>query len=464
MGGQSQKRQVKSLEASRDDAEQNLAGSSVSVIHQTSGKENSFNNSDDLMGKFVARQNMQKAYSRVVSNKGAPGVDGMPVSELKEYLKCKWPEIREQLLKGEYHPAPVRRVEIAKPNGGIRKLGIPTVLDRLIQQGLQQILSSIFEPTFSKHSYGFRPGRSATQALKRAKSYVQNGARYVVDMDLEKFFDKVNHDLLIERVRRKVKDDRVITLIRRYLKAGVMENGIATMNSKGTPQGGPLSPLLSNIILTDLDFELERRGHNFCRYADDCNIYVKSEKAGNRVLKSITKFVESKLKLKVNREKSAVDRPWKRKFLGYSLTSQIKSRLRVHKDSIRKFKTKVKQLCRIGRGMNIRTFIKDYLNPVIRGWSNYFKDADTTQFAKALDTWLRHRIRVLLWRQWSKPKVRYRKLCALGVDPKDAHMLANVSKGPWRMCHRQSKIHLALSVSIMEQLGLKSVFKIINRC
>ena len=458
MEGKSQKKKVQILEANGGESERNSEGSTICATHLTSGKNNSRHSTTELMEQLVAKPNMEMAYHKVRSNKGAPGIDGVTVEGLKDHLWKEWEEIKEALLNGDYQPQAVRRVEIPKPNGGKRKLGIPTVMDRVIQQALQQILTPIFEPTFSENSFGFRPRRSAQQAIRKAQGYIRQGRRWVVDIDLEKFFDKVNHDILMERIRRKIKDNRILTLIRRYLNGGIMENGILKPNREGTPQGGPLSPLLSNIMLTDLDKELERRGHLFCRYADDCNIYVKSEKAGIRVLESITKYLEKKLKLKVNREKSAVGRPWFRKFLGFSFTSQKKTRVRVHQKSITRFKEKIKGLCRLGRGWNQQNFIKEKLNPVIRGWGNYFK-ADTYSFAKDLDAWIRRRLRIILWRQWGSIRAKYRKLIDRGVNPRKAYMMSNSSKGPWRMSGFSTMAE-ALPYTYFEEKGLVSLYRI----
>ena len=324
-----------------------------------------------LMERVIERSNMAQALKRVERNKGAAGVDDMQVESLRAHLKDQWPKVKEQLLNGSYRPQPVRRVEIPKPGGsGVRKLGIPTVLDRLIQQALGQVLNPIFDSGFSDSSYGFRSGRSTHQAVQQARKQVESGKRWVVDMDLEKFFDRVNHDILMARVARKVKDKRVLLLIRRYLQAGILENGLITASVEGTPQGGPLSPLLSNILLDDLDKELESRGLTFCRYADDCNIYVKSRRSGERVLASITSFLERKLKLKVNGDKSAVARPWHRKFLGYSMTFQQKPRLKVADQSVKRFKEKLKEAFHRGKGRNLGKFIEQELNPVLRGWGN----------------------------------------------------------------------------------------------
>ncbi len=462
MKGKSQKRELQLLEANGGDLGRNPRGSTGSVIHPTSGMNTSVDSTTELIERLVARPNMLKAYRKVIANRGAPGVDGISTKGLKSYLNENWNRIKEELLEGGYCPHPVRRVEIPKPGGqGKRKLGIPTVMDRLLQQALHQILSPIFEPTFSESSYGFRPNRSAYQAVEKAKSYISEGRRWVVDMDLEKFFDKVNHDILMERIRRKVKDKKILILIRRYLKAGVMENGMLKVNAEGTPQGGPLSPLLSNIMLTDLDRDLERRGHAFCRYADDCNIYVKSEKAGKRVLESMVKFVEKKLKLKVNREKSAVGRPWKRKFLGFSFTIHYRTKIRVHKKSIEKIKQKVKALCRMGRGWNLEEFIKRKLTPVIRGWINYFKHADTHTYARLLDAWIRRRLRGLLWKQWGKARVKERKLLQAGIIPAKAYMMARCSKGPWRMSG-YAVMAEALPYTYFEEKGLISLYEMVR--
>lgn len=462
MEGQSQKSGMRYPKAHEGESEQYSEGSTKSVIHPTSGEEPSIQRRSWLMEKLVSRENMIKAYDRVKSNKGAPGVDGLTVGAFKVYLKEHWPAIRQQLLEGTYHPQPVRRVEIPKPNGGKRKLGIPAVLDRLIQQAIHQVLVPHFEPTFSSSSYGFRPGRSAAMAVTQAKIYIQDGGRWVVDMDLEKFFDKVNHDILMERIRRRITDPRILTLIRRYLKAGVMEEGIVTANPEGTPQGGPLSPLLSNIMLDDLDKELERRGHKFCRYADDCNIYVRSEKAGRRVLDSITQFIEKKLQLRVNRDKSAVDNPWRRKFLGFSFTSRRRSTIRVHEKSRQRLREKVKSLCRTGRGMNLQTFIREKLNPVLRGWGNYFRHADTVQYAEKLDSYIRRRLRLLLWRQWGTARTRYRRLAGAGVPPNVCFMMANSSKGPARMSGFAAFAR-AYPPEYFSELGLFSLFQLVKK-
>lgn len=385
----------------------------------------------EMMEQVVERGNMKRAYERVVSNKGAAGVDGMGVEELLAYLQGSWARIREELVSGRYQPQGVRLVEIPKASGGKRQLGIPTVVDRMIQQALQQVLSPIYEPTFSEHSYGFRPGRSTHGAIQKAREYQREGRRWVIDMDLAKFFDEVNHDRLMSRLAIRIKDKRVLRLIRKYLQAGMMIDGITTQREKGTPQGSPLSPLLSNIVLDELDTELERRGHRFGRYADDCNIYVKSRKAGERVMASITLFVEEKLKLKVNREKSAVARPWQRKFLGYSFTHHKETKIRVSEISIERFREKAKEAFRRGRGRNMERFIKEDLNPLIRGWITYFNLAETKGFAEDLDGWIRRRLRVIVWRQCKKPRTRLRRLLQRGISPDRAAMSAYNGRGAW---------------------------------
>ena len=410
----------------------------------------------ELMSAVLERGNMMRAYERVLRNKGAPGVDGMMVGDLKAHLKACWPDIREQLREGRYTPLAVRKVEIPKPGGGKRMLGIPTVQDRLIQQALHQVLSPVFEKTFSNHSYGFRPGRSAAQAVQQARCYIEEGRRWVVDADLEKFFDRVNHDILMSRVAREVKDKRILKLIRRYLQAGMMESGVVTARSEGTPQGGPLSPLLSNILLTDLDRELERRGHRFCRYADDCNIYVKSKRAGDRVLASMTRFLETQLKLRVNQGKSAVDRPWKRVFLGYTVCHRkYNVRLRVASKSVQRLKAKLKMLFRSGKGRSIRTTIAT-LTPKLRGWVNYFRYAGAKGIFEELDGWIRRHLRKILWRQWKRPSTRAKTLMRLGLSEVRACTSASNGRGPW-WNSGASHLNQALPKRLFDRLGLVSL-------
>jgi RNA-directed DNA polymerase len=386
--------------------------------------------SGSLLRRVVERTNMRRAYRRVISNRGSAGVDGMSVAELGNYLKENWLHIKELLLSGQYRPHAVLGVEIPKPAGGMRQLGIPTAVDRLIQQAIHQVLSPIFDVDFSENSYGFRPGRSAHQAVLRVQDFASNGYRFVVDMDVEKFFDRVNHDILMSRIARKVEDKDLLRLIRRYLQAGILQNGELKDRKEGTPQGGPLSPLLSNIILDDLDRELESRGHKFCRYADDCNVYVKSRRAGMRVLVSLARFLSDKLKLTVNPKKSAVDRPWKRKFLGYSMTSEVKPRLKLAPESIKRFKDSLKERFRRMRGMSIVTTITE-LNLKLNGWINYFKLVETKRIFDELDGWLRRRLRAVVWRQWKKPNTRRKNLINLGLAPERAWKSSVNGRGAW---------------------------------
>jgi RNA-directed DNA polymerase len=383
-----------------------------------------------LMEEVLRRENLTAAYERVVRNGGAGGVDGRSVDDLKEQLQTDWPRIREQLLSGTYKPSPVRKVEIPKPGGGRRMLGIPTVMDRMIQQALSQALTPIFDPTFSEDSYGFRPGRSTHDAVLRAKEHIEAGHRWVVDLDLEAFFDTVNHDVLIARVKRRVKDKRVLRLIGNSLRAGMMDGGLMSPRTEGTPQGGPLSPLLSNILLDDLDKELERRGHRFVRYADDFQVYVKSEAAGERVKASLEGFLTKRLRLKVNSKKSAVGRPWKRKFLGYRTTTDKKPKLKPDPKSVKRVKTKLKELFRRGRGWSLARTIRE-LNPVLRGWGYYYRLSDVEGVFKELDQWVRRRLRLLLWRQWKRPRTRAKELWKRGLDRDRANISAYNGRGPW---------------------------------
>jgi len=406
----------------------------------------------DLIERMLERGNMLKALQAVTTNGGAAGIDGMEVGQLRNYLREQWANIKEQILRGRYEPRPVRRVDIPKPGGGTRMLGIPTVLDRLIQQAIHQVLAPLWEPQFSAHSYGFRPKRSAAQAVKAAQGHVNSGQRWVVDMDLEKFFDRVNHDVLMARVGRTVKDRRMLALIRRYLQSGAMHAGIVEARSEGTPQGGPLSPLLSNILLHDLDRELEKRGHKFCRYADDCNIYVGSRKAGERVLASLTTFLKEKLRLTVNPKKSAVDRPWRRKFLGFSLTAQRVSRIRVAPQSVERFKEQLRDRFREGRGRNLKAFLLS-LQPKLRGWAAYFSLAETRSGFEELDQWIRRKLRCLEWRKWKRPRTRMQRLIALGLDRERARSSAFNGRGPWWNAGA-SHMNAALPTSYFRKLGL----------
>jgi RNA-directed DNA polymerase len=407
------------------------------------------------MEAVVARENLLDAYARVMSNKGAAGVDEMTVEELKPYLQEHWAQIKESLLNGTYQPQAVRCVEIPKPSGGVRQLGIPTVVDRLIQQALNQVMSPLFEPNFSESSYGFRPGRSAQQAVLAAREYATEGRRWVVDLDLEKFFDRVNHDVLMSRLARRISDKRVLGLIRRYLQAGMMAGGVVSPRAEGTPQGGPLSPLLSNILLDELDKELERRGHKFCRYADDCNIYVRSREAGERVMKSVTEFLSKRLRLKVNAEKSAVARPWERKFLGYSMTWHKQPRLKVAPESIRRLKAKVRTILREGRGRSLPQVIKD-LNQLLRGWIQYFRLAEVKVVFEELDGWLRRKLRCLLWRQWKRNFTRAKNLMKRGLEELRAWRSATNGRGAWWNAGA-SHLNEAFPKSYFDRLGLISL-------
>lgn len=421
-----------------------------------SPKENSHCKEVGLMTAVVERANMLAALQQVERNRGSAGVDGMTIDELRPWLKEHWAMIRSKLLEGSYQPCAVRRVAIPKPGGGERILGTPTVVDRLIQQAIAQVLVPIFDPHFSVHSYGFRPGRSAVQAVRQAREHQHSGRRWVVDLDLEKFFDFVNHDILLARVRRRVQDPLLLSLIGRYLRAGVMENRIESPRTQGTPQGGPLSPLLSNILLDDFDKELEKRGHQFARYADDANIYVASKAAGERVLESITQWLSRRLKLRVNTSKSAVARPWTRKFLGYSVTHHRKARLRVAPESVKRLKGKIREHIRRGRGRNLKRFVVEDLNPVLRGWSSYFSASETKGNFDELDQWIRRKLRNILWRQWKRPRTRRKKLMSLGLSEETASASAYNGRGPW-WNSGASHMNRALKKKYFDQMGLVSL-------
>jgi RNA-directed DNA polymerase len=385
-----------------------------------------------LITEVVSKPNMALAYRRVVSNQGAAGVDGMRVEQLDGYLQTHWSGIRAKLETGTYHPQPVRKVEIPKPGGGKRMLGIPTAIDRLITQALLQVLTPIWEPTFSEHSYGFRPGRSAADAVLKAQAYQNEGHQIVVDIDLSKFFDEVNHARLKSKVMERTPGDwQLHRLIDRYLKAGIMEGGVVQTREKGTPQGSPLSPLLSNIVLDELDKELEKRGHKFVRYADDCNIYVKKQRSGERVYASLTRFLEDKMRLKVNKEKSKVDQPRHRKFLGFTFYGKDKVGVRIASSSIERMRKGVKALLREGRGRNLGRFIKETLNPYLRGWLNYYRIADAKKKMDELDQWIRRRLRLILWRQWKRIATRRKALIRAGLNEQRAIASTSNGRGPW---------------------------------
>lgn len=414
-----------------------------------------------LMEKVIKRSNLKKALERVESNKGAPGIDGMQTHDLRSYMKENWEPIKQQLLDGTYKPSPVRRVEIPKPGGGTRMLGIPTVIDRFIQQAIQQILTQIFEPHFSESSYGFRPKRSARQAVEQARKHIDSGKKVVIDIDLEKFFDRVNHDMLMRTLARHIHDKRIVRIIRRYLQAGVMINGCCITTEEGTPQGGPLSPLLANIVLNDLDKELEKRGHEFVRYADDCNIYVTSKRAAYRVFESITKFIETRLKLKINRTKSAVDYPWKRKFLGFSFCGYDKTLLVVAPQSVKRLKERIRQLTRRTTGISMTVRIEK-LNEYVTGWSGYFSVAECKSIFQRLDEWIRRRLRACLLKQWKHCKTKSRKLQQLGAPGKWGGHIAFSRKKYWRLANTP-QIHKALNLAYWQDQGLVSLLDRYNQ-
>jgi RNA-directed DNA polymerase len=410
-----------------------------------------------LMEAICERENLREALRRVKANKGSAGADGMTVGGITGYLKQHWPAIRERLLNGTYEPRPVRRVGIPKPDGGVRNLGIPAVLDRLIQQAVMQVLQRRWDPTFSESSYGFRPGRSAQQAVAQAQKYIAEGYGWCVDLDLEKFFDRVNHDKLMGQVAKRVEDKRLLKLIRAFLKAGVLENGLVSPSVEGTPQGGPLSPLLSNLVLNELDRELERRGHRFIRYADDCNLYVRSERAGQRVMESVTRFITQKLKLKVNEAKSAVARPQERKFLGFSFTAGPEVRRVIAPKALDRFKRRIREITRRAKGVSMKTTMAE-LVPYMRGWRGYFGFCETPEVLIGLTRWVRMRLRASMWRQWKTPRRRRAALLELGVRERLANNTASSSLGPWYLAKAKA-LSVGLSNAYFKSLGLPSLFE-----
>jgi RNA-directed DNA polymerase len=411
---------------------------------------------DRLMEEVCERENLKQALKRVKANKGAPGVDGMTVLALPAYLREHWPTIRASLLNGTYGPQPVRRVEIPKPDGGgVRKLGIPSALDRLIQQAVLQVLQRRWDPTFSDSSYGFRPGRSAHQAVARAQGYIQAGHRWVVDVDLAQFFDRVNHDILMSRVARRVSDKRMLRLIRAFLTAGVLENGLVGATDEGTPQGGPLSPLLSNLMLDDLDRELERRGLCFVRYADDCNVYVCSERAGERVMAGLTAFLAGRLKLKVNESKSAVARPHTRKFLGFTFLGGVQVKRRIAPKALTRFKERIREMTQRTQGVGVDQMI-GALSRYLTGWRGYFGFCETPSVLQRLDEWVRRRIRCFFWKQWRRGSTRFRELLARGVDRNLAAQTAGSPHNAWRLANSPA-LQRALTNRFLRSLGLPSL-------
>src|ERR1700733_8279262 len=407
---------------------------------------------EQLMEEVCGRENCKQALKRVKANKGSAGVDGMTVQQLPEFLKKHWPAIREQLLRGTYKPQPVRRGEIPKPDGGVRKLGIPTVLDRFVQQAVMQVLQSRWDRTFSNYSYGFRPGRSAHQAVAQAQQYIAEGYRWCVDLDLEKFFDRVSHDKLRARIETRISDRRLLQLIRSFLKAGVMESGLVSPVDEGTPQGGPLSPLLSNIVLDEFDRELERRGLRFARYADDCNVYVRSRRAGERVMESITRFITTKLKLKVNEQKSAVARPWERKFLGFSFTANREPKRRIAPKAAVRFKERIRELTSRTRGMSTERMAEE-LARYLRGWIGYFGKCETPSVLEGLEQWFRRRLRSAIWKQWKRGSVRFAELHKRSVGKDLAAKTAGSAHGPWRLADSLA-LHVALPNAYFDSLGI----------
>lgn len=416
----------------------------------THGNERS--GANGLMAKVLERQNLQAALKRVKKNKGSAGIDGMTVGELPDHLRRNWPELREQLLTGTYQPSPVKRQLIPKSGGGMRELGIPTVLDRFIQQALLQILQPRFDPSFSPHSYGFRPGRSAHQAVKAARRYVQQGRRIVVDVDLSKFFDRVNHDLLMGRLAKRIADKAVLSLIRRYLNTGIMSAGVVVKRHEGTPQGGPLSPLLANVLLDEVDKELERRGHAFARYADDCNVYVRSKRAGNRVMQLLRRLYAG-LRLHINEDKSAVASVFTRQFLGFSLWvapgKVVKHRL--SRKALKAMKARVRLITKRTRGRSMRQIAQD-LRSYLVGWKAYFRLAETPRVYRDLDKWIRHRLRAIQLKQWRRGRTIFRELHARGMSKRKAAWVAANGRRWWR--NSRMHIHIALPISFFDELGV----------
>src|SRR6266576_2844000 len=433
-------------QAGREDIE------SLSVVNEPERPANT----NRIMEEVCERANLKEALRQVKGNKGSAGVDRITVDQLGDYLKQHWPAIREQLLIGTYEPKPVRRVEIPKPDGGgVRKLGIPTALDRFVQQAVMQVLQRRWDPTFSQHSYGFRPRRSAHHAVAQAQQYIAQGYGWVIDLDLEKFFDRVNHDKLMGQIAKRVEDKRLLKLIRAFLNAGVMENGLVSPSVEGTPQGGPLSPLLSNLVLDELDRELERRGLRFVRYADDSNIYVRSERAGQRVMKSITRFITQKLKLKVNETKSAVAQPQERKFLGFSFTAGPEVKRRIAPKAVDRFKERIRDITKQAKGVSLETTIAE-LASYLRGWRNYFGFCETPYVLIQLTRWVRPRLRAAMWRQWKTPRRRRAALLALGVRPRLAKNTAGSGRGPWYLA-RAKALSVGLSNAHFKSLGLPTL-------
>ena len=437
------------------------AGEQSHVKADTEGKDKSSLNTRYMLGTILEKGNLNDAYKRVKKNGGSHGIDKMKTEELLSFLQAHGQSLRQSILVGNYKPQPVRRVEIPKPDGGVRLLGIPTVIDRMIQQAIAQVLTPIFEREFSNHCYGFRPNRNAHQAILQAQAYINEGYKTVVDIDLEKFFDRVNHDKLMYLLSKRIEDKRLLKLIRSYLESGIMIGGIFSQSVEGTPQGGPLSPLLSNVMLHELDKELEKRGHRFCRYADDCNIYVKSKKSGDRVMASIGKFIEEKLKQKVNQSKSAVDSPTKRKFLGFSFYyAKGEIKVKIHHKSLERIKVKVKSYTKRSNGLSTEERISK-LSSLISGWVNYFKIADMRKYCLKMDEWMRRRLRMCIWKQWKKIKCRHDNLVRLGINNFKAWEFANTRKGYWRISNSPI-LNCSLTNLHFKDLGLLGFTEVYN--
>jgi RNA-directed DNA polymerase len=452
MNDKQQKTQLKLAFMNRGRDESPSSGSGGTESFMAKSKTESPAKADNLLEEVLDPENLKVALKRVKANKGSAGVDRMTIDLLPVYLKKHWPEIRKQVLNGTYKPQPVLRVEIPKPDGGVRKLGVPVVVDRFLQQAVMQVLQRIWDPTFSEHSYGFRPNRSAHQGVAKAQEYMAEGYTWVADLDLEKFFDRVNHDKLMGLVAKRITDKRVLKLIRAFLNAGVMEDGLVSAIDEGTPQGGPLSPLLSNIMLDELDRELERRGHRFVRYADDCNIYVRSQRAGERVMESMTGFITKKLKLKVNSAKSAVAQPWERKFLGFSFTVKEPQKRRIAPKSMDRFKERVRELTRRTRGVSLQGMV-DELNLYLRGWHGHFGFCQTPSVLVDLDSWIRRKLRCVMWKQWKRGRTRYKELCKRGVNEVLAAKTAGNPHGPWRLSHSPG-VCIAFPNAYFDGIGL----------
>lgn len=446
---------ARASEAHAENGGQYSLGAAVGAEEGTATVERTKASARLMMEAIVTRGNMKLAYQRVVENKGAAGIDGLCVDELKDWLKKNWLTVRAALLKGSYLPQAVRAVEIAKPNGGTRTLGIPTVVDRLIQQAMLQVMGPRYEPHFSESSYGFRPGRSAQQAVQAAQAHIQSGKRWVIDIDMEKFFDRVNHDILMSKVAHRIKDERVLKLIRRYLEAGMMQEGLVKVRREGTPQGGPLSPLLSNILLDDLDRELTKRGHRFCRYADDCNIYVASKAAAEHAMTKVTAFLTKRLRLKVNRDKSACAWVWERKFLGYSVTQHKEVRLKIASESVQRLQAAIRECCRVGRGRRLTMTIEE-LNLKLRGWISYFRYTEVKGVLEELDGWIRRKLRCLLWRQWKRSATRQHALMKRGLSKHIAWQTAGNGRGAWWNAGSRT-MNTAFAKSYFDRMGLVSL-------